>query len=203
MILVTLHRRESFGDPLARICGALKQVVSDHPDVELLYPVHPNPNVRGIVHSVLRDVPRVRLVDPLDYLDFVCVMKIAHLIVTDSGGVQEEAPSLGTPVLVLRDVTERAEAVEVGAARLVGRDPDDLRAAIGELLRDESARQRMTGHPNPYGDGKAAERMVRAVSTFLGLPEATETCRGAAVSGGAGPSGGVATVSWPPARAGG
>ena len=202
LVLVTLHRRESFGEPLARICSALKQVVREHPDIEILYPVHPNPNVRGPVHSVLQGEPRVRLVEPLGYEDFVCAMRIAHLIVTDSGGVQEEAPSLGTPVLVLRDVTERVEAVEIGAARLVGRDPDDLRAAIGQLLRDEPARRRMTGHANPYGDGRAAERMVRAVATFLGLSEPTEARPGAAVSGGAGPSGGVATASWTPARDG-
>jgi UDP-N-acetylglucosamine 2-epimerase (non-hydrolysing) len=153
LILVTLHRRESFGEPLARICSALRQIATDHPDVEILYPVHPNPNVRRVVWSELADEPRVHLTEPLDYLDFVCAMKAAHLIVTDSGGVQEEAPSLSTPVLVLRDVTERIEAVRVGAARLVGRDPSDVTAAVRDLLVDEST----------------AGRMLDAARAFLGV----------------------------------
>ena len=167
LILVTLHRRESFGKPLARICSALRRVVSANPNVEILYPVHPNPNVQRIAQAELGDEARVHLVPPLGYLDFVSAMMSAHIIVTDSGGIQEEAPSLDTPVLVLRDVTERMEAVSVGAARLVGRDPSQVTSAIQQLLEDPCAYGRMTGHANPYGDGRAAPRMVEAARRLL------------------------------------
>jgi len=167
MILVTLHRRESFGEPLARICGALRSIASAYADVDILYPVHPNPNVRETVASELSDVPGVRLVPPLTYTEFVAAMRESYIIVTDSGGIQEEAPSLGKPVLVLREVTERVEAVAIGAAKLVGRDPKAVEAAIRQLLEDDRAYTRMTGHPNPYGDGRAAERMVETMLAFL------------------------------------
>jgi UDP-N-acetylglucosamine 2-epimerase (non-hydrolysing) len=195
LLLVTLHRRESFGEPLARICAALKSIVTDYRDVEVLYPVHPNPNVRRIVERELGAVDRVRLVEPLGYLDFVCAMKESHLIVTDSGGVQEEAPSLETPVLVLRDVTERTEAVTVGAARLVGRDPRAVREAVDQLLTDEDARRRMMGHPNPYGDGRAAVRMVEAAREMLGMEAGNAEAGRTAGFSGTESSGGVADAS--------
>jgi UDP-N-acetylglucosamine 2-epimerase (non-hydrolysing) len=195
LLLVTLHRRESFGEPLARICAALKSIVTDYRDVEVLYPVHPNPNVRRIVERELGAVDRVRLVEPLGYLDFVCAMKASHLIVTDSGGVQEEAPSLETPVLVLRDVTERIEAVTVGAARLVGRDPRAVREEVDHLLTDEDARRRMMGHPNPYGDGRAAMRMVEAAREMLEMGAGCAAAGRTAGFSGTESSGGVADAS--------
>jgi len=195
LILVTLHRRESFGEPLAHICSALRQLVADNPEVEILYPVHPNPNVRRIVGSELAGEARIHLTEPLDYLEFVCAMKTAYLIVTDSGGVQEEAPSLGTPVLVLRDVTERIEAVTVGAARLIGRDPADVVTAVRELLHDESAHARMTGHANPYGDGRAAGRIVEAARAFVEARGGPTTVVSDPVAAQSRSLGGVADVS--------
>lgn len=167
LILVTLHRRESFGAPLEGICDALGQLVDRNPTVEIFYPVHPNPNVRRIVYDRLGCRDRVHLAEPLGYIEFVAVMRAAHFIITDSGGVQEEAPSLRKPVLVLRDATERPEVVEVGAARLVGRNPADVLAAATELLTNPEAYEAMTGHDNPYGDGHAATRIAYAVHEFL------------------------------------
>ncbi len=167
LILVTLHRRESFGAPLQGICEALGQLVDRHPTVELFYPVHPNPNVRRTVYKLLGHRERVHLAEPLAYIEFVTVMRAAHFIITDSGGVQEEAPSLHKPVLVLRDATERPEVVELGAARLVGRKPNDVLAAATELLTNPQSYQAMVGHRNPYGDGRAAERIAQAVHDFL------------------------------------
>ncbi len=167
LILVTLHRRESFGAPLEGICEALGQLVDRNPAVEIFYPVHPNPNVRRTVYELLGRRERVHLAEPLGYIEFVAVMRAAHFIITDSGGVQEEAPSLCKPVLVLRDATERPEVVEVGAARLIGRKPADVLAAATELLTNPRAYEAMTGHPNPYGDGQAAQRIAHAVHQFL------------------------------------
>jgi UDP-N-acetylglucosamine 2-epimerase (non-hydrolysing) len=164
LVLVTAHRRESFGEPLRELCLALREIAESHADgVQLVYPVHLNPNVRAPVGEILGGVPNVALVEPLDYVAFVHLMKRAWVILTDSGGIQEEAPSLGVPVLVMREVTERPEAVERGTARLVGTRRETIVAAARELLDDPAARQRMTGKGNPYGDGHAGARIAAAL----------------------------------------
>ena len=172
VVLVTAHRRESFGQPLHHVFEALKTIASkdavgEDAGVEIVYPVHPNPNVQGPAHEVLDGVERVHLIGPLDYLDFVHAMKRAWLILSDSGGVQEEAPSLDTPVLVLRDNTERPEALDAGATRLVGTDPARIVAAVETLLDDTAAYEAMASAPNPYGDGQAAGRIAHGVRNFL------------------------------------
>jgi len=163
LILVTAHRRESFGIGLANICQALERIVQHAPDVEIVYPVHLNPNVRVTVERLLGGVDRVHLIEPLDYVAFVRLMNRAYLILTDSGGIQEEAPSLGRPVLVMRETTERPEAIEAGTARLVGTDPDAIVHETLRLLEDQDAYARMADAPNPFGDGHAAERIVDAL----------------------------------------
>jgi len=181
LVLVTAHRRESFGEPLRRMFGALRALADRHEDVLLLYPVHPNPQVRGPAAELLADHPRIRLTDPLDYLDLLYALRRATLVLTDSGGIQEEAPSFGTPVLVLRDVTERPEGIEAGVARLVGTAPARILEAADELLRDEAARARMARAANPYGDGRAAERIADiVVHALTGRPRRTEDWEGAA-----------------------
>jgi UDP-N-acetylglucosamine 2-epimerase (non-hydrolysing) len=164
VILVTAHRRENFGRPLENIFTALRTLAETYPkDIHLVYPVHLNPNVRGPAHRLLGNLPNVSLIEPLDYLPMVHLMKRACLVVTDSGGLQEEAPALGTPVLVLREVTERPEAIEAGTARLVGTDPATILSETRRLLDDPAARQAMAHAANPYGDGHAAERIVKAL----------------------------------------
>jgi UDP-N-acetylglucosamine 2-epimerase (non-hydrolysing) len=164
VILVTAHRRENFGRPLENIFTALRTLAETYPkDIHLVYPVHLNPNVRGPAHRLLGNLPNVSLIEPLDYLPMVHLMKRAYLVVTDSGGLQEEAPALGTPVLVLREVTERPEAIEAGTARLVGTDPATILSETRRLLDDPAARQAMAHAANPYGDGHAAERIVKAL----------------------------------------
>jgi UDP-N-acetylglucosamine 2-epimerase (non-hydrolysing) len=163
VLLVTLHRRESFGAPMRSVCSALRRIAERHRDLVVVLPVHPNPRVRDVVVPTLGGIANVRLIEPLDYLDFIHVMARSFLIVTDSGGVQEEAPSLDVPVLVTREVTERPEGVEVGAARLVGTDETRIVHAVEELLSDAAAYARMASAPNPYGDGRAAERIVAAM----------------------------------------
>lgn len=163
LILVTGHRRENFGEGFERICYALKDIATNYADVEILYPVHLNPNVQVPVRRILDGVNNVYLIDPVDYLPFVYLMNRSYLIITDSGGVQEEAPSLGKPVLVLRDVTERPEAVKAGTVKLVGTDRKKIVAVAHELLEDEKAYKKMSLAHNPYGDGKAAERIARVV----------------------------------------
>jgi UDP-N-acetylglucosamine 2-epimerase (non-hydrolysing) len=160
LVLVTAHRRESFGSGMEQIARALLRISRAHPDVQIVYPVHRNPNVRSVMHDTLSGVPRVHLIDPLDYLSFVHLMARAHLILSDSGGVQEEAPSLGVPALVLRETTERPEAIAAGATRLVGVEEDPIFAAADELLSDSRAHARMARAVNPYGDGRAAQRIV-------------------------------------------
>lgn len=160
LVLVTAHRRESFGDGMRSIARAIKRIANDHDDVRLVYPVHPNPNVREVMHELLDGVPRVDLIDPLDYDGFVALMARAYLILSDSGGVQEEAPSLGVPALVLRTTTERPEAVAAGAVRLVGVDEEAIVEAVDVVLRDPSEHARMAQAVNPYGDGRASERIV-------------------------------------------
>lgn len=166
-ILVTLHRRETLGLHLARICRAIALLVDRNPGVNVLFPVHWNPNVRTTVNLLLAGRPRIQLVDPLGYVEFIRAMMSAEIILTDSGGVQEEAPSLHKPVLVLRDKTERPEVIECGAARLVGRDPVQILRHAEELLRNPAVRDRMANAGNPYGDGRAAERVIAGLTRFL------------------------------------
>ena len=163
LVLVTGHRRESFGGGFERICTALARIAEQFPDVGILYPVHLNPNVREPVNRLLTDIPNVHLIEPLEYLPFVYLMHRAALILTDSGGIQEEAPSLGKPVLVMRDTTERPEAVEAGTVRLVGTDADNIVRHVSELLKDKRAYDSMAYAHNPYGDGKACARIVDAL----------------------------------------
>jgi UDP-N-acetylglucosamine 2-epimerase (hydrolysing) len=160
LILVTGHRRESFGKPFEEFCLALKAVVRAHPDTVLVYPVHFNPNVQKPVNDILGGEDRIHLIDPIKYLPFVHLMDRCHLIITDSGGIQEEAPSLGKPVLVTRAVTERPEAMEAGLAKLVGTDQRKIVAEAGRLLTDPDAYAGMSGGRNPYGDGRASQRIV-------------------------------------------
>ena len=162
LILVTGHRRESFGGGFERICEALARL-AERPDVEIIYPVHLNPNVREPVERLLSGKDNVRLIAPLDYLPFVFLMSRAELIITDSGGVQEEAPSLGKPVLVLRDTTERPEAIDAGTVKLVGTDVDRIVSTAAELLDDTDMYRSMSRAHNPYGDGLAAARIVNAL----------------------------------------
>lgn len=159
LILVTGHRRENFGQGFENICLALRDLAT-RSDVEVVYPVHLNPNVRDPVHRILGDHPRIRLIEPLDYVPFIYLMQRSCLVLTDSGGIQEEAPSLGKPVLVMRDTTERPEAVDAGTVRLVGTDRAKIVSEANRLLDSESDYQAMARAHNPYGDGKAAERIV-------------------------------------------
>lgn len=160
LILVTGHRRENFGGGFENICEALR-VIAERDDVEIVYPVHLNPNVQEPVRRILADHPRIHLIEPLDYIPFLYLMQRAYLVLTDSGGIQEEAPSLGKPVLVMRDTTERPEAVTAGTVRLVGTDRARIVADTVELLDSPSHYQTMAQAHNPYGDGQAADRIVR------------------------------------------
>jgi UDP-N-acetylglucosamine 2-epimerase (non-hydrolysing) len=163
LILVTGHRRESFGGGFERICLALNQLAQDFADVDIIYPVHLNPNVGEPVRRLLSGVPNVHLIDPIDYLPFVYLMDRASIILTDSGGVQEEAPSLGKPVLVMRDTTERPEAVHAGTVRLVGTDVDAIVSNASTLLTDADAYRTMSLAHNPYGDGQACGHIIEAI----------------------------------------
>lgn len=163
MILVTTHRRENLGEPMRQIYQALAQILSEFPDTCIIFPVHKNPQVRVVVEEVLGGNPRVYLVEPMDYEPFVNLMNQAHVILTDSGGIQEEAPSLGKPVLVVRDTTERPEAVEAGTVSLVGTAYDHVLAELRRLLTDEQAYREMAQATNPYGDGQAAERIAEII----------------------------------------
>lgn len=163
MILVTGHRRESFGGGFERICNALKQIAENNKNCEILYPVHLNPNVKEPVNRILGDVSNIHLVDPQDYLPFVYLMSRSKLILTDSGGIQEEAPSLGKPVLVMRETTERPEAVKAGTVKMVGTDTDTIISSVTELLRDKALYEAMSKAHNPYGDGRACERIATAL----------------------------------------
>ncbi len=167
MILVTGHRRENFGDGFQQICQALRQLAL-RGDLDVIYPVHLNPHVQQPVRSILGNLPNVFLIDPLDYVPFVGLMQRAHIILTDSGGIQEEAPSLGKPVLVMREVTERPEAVEAGTAKLVGTDPETIVAEATRLLEDEAEYERRRPAHNPYGDGKASSRIAGILAAHAG-----------------------------------
>lgn len=172
LILVTGHRRESFGGGFERICQALSDIATKNPDTEILYPVHLNPNVQEPVNRLLKDQPNIHLIEPQDYLPFVYLMNRAHLILTDSGGIQEEAPSLGKPVLVMRETTERPEAVSAGTVKLVGTDVNLICSEVQQLLDDECAYRRMSHAHNPYGDGQACPRIVETLQRGIDLLEA-------------------------------
>lgn len=165
VILLTMHRRENQGAPMERVFKAIRQVVETHPDTELVYPVHLSPRVQKVAQQELAGVDRVHLIEPLDVVDFHNLAARSYLIMTDSGGVQEEAPSLGKPVLVLRDETERPEGVTAGTLKLVGTDPERVTEAMTTLLTDEAAYQRMAEAKNPYGDGHASERILDAIQS--------------------------------------
>lgn len=168
VVLVTTHRRESFGAPLRSTCAALRELVERFPDIHLVLPVHPNPEVKSTVESLLCDLPRTSLIEPVDYVEFVHLMDRAYLVLTDSGGVQEEAPSLGKPVLVLREVTERPEGVAAGTAVVVGTDRARIVETASTLLTSPEAYARMANAVNPYGDGRASERIVAALAERFG-----------------------------------
>jgi len=165
MILVTGHRRENHGQGFINICEALKRIAQQNADVQIIYPVHLNPNVKGPVYDILSGIDNVKLIDPLAYPAFVWLMTQSYMIITDSGGVQEEAPSLGKPVLVMRDTTERPEAVEAGTVILVGTDTDKIVFETQSLLTDTDRYQKMSSLHNPYGDGKACGRIAEFIKT--------------------------------------
>ena len=163
MILVTGHRRENFGDGFEKICKALKKIVVIHPDVQIVYPVHLNPQVQEPVQRILSECANIHLIDPLDYLPFVYLMYRSYIIITDSGGVQEEAPSLGKPVLVMRNTTERPEAVDAGTVKLVGTNYNAIVDHVSWLLKDSDAYEKMAQAVNPYGDGKACGKIIEVL----------------------------------------
>lgn len=169
-ILVTLHRRENFGEGLEQACAALLELAARYPDVRFLLPVHPNPNVSDVIRHRLAPAPSIELVDPMDYGEFVRALKGAYLVLTDSGGVQEEAPALGKPVLVMREVTERPEAIELGVARLVGVDREKIVSETARLLDDDRLYARMARGGSPYGDGLAAGRIVARLAEWFFPP---------------------------------
>ncbi len=165
-ILLTSHRRENFGEPIKQICKAVLTLVENNKDIEVVYPVHLNPNIRNIVHELLGGKERIHLIEPLEYAPFASLMKESHIILTDSGGVQEEAPSLGKPVLVLRTTTERPEAVEHGTVKLIGTNYDNIVSNVQALLDNPSEYDKMAKSVNPYGDGHAAERIVNILKAI-------------------------------------
>ena len=162
-ILMTSHRRENFGEPIREICKAVLELIENNNDIEVVYPVHPNPNVRQPVYELLGNKERIHLIQPLEYAQFCTLMKKSHIILTDSGGVQEEAPSLGKPVLVLRETTERPEAIEYGTVKLVGTNKEKIVSTIEKLLRNEQEYKKMAEAINPYGDGLASKRIVNVL----------------------------------------
>lgn len=171
IILVTTHRRENLGEPMRHVYKALKQLTEEFDDVEVVFPVHKNPKVREAVNEELGGLAKVHLIDPLDYEPFANLMHRAYLILTDSGGVQEEAPALGKPVLVLRDTTERPEAVDAGTVKLIGTDRERVYEEAKKLLTDKAEYSRMAESVNPYGDGKAAARIIQAILYHYGLAD--------------------------------
>jgi len=175
LILVTAHRRENFGEPLVEICNAIRILAEKYSDsVTFLYPVHPNPNVSEPVYRMMGDIPNVTLIPPLDYLPFIHLLKRAAIVLTDSGGLQEEAPGFGIPVLVMREVTERPEGIEAGTVKLVGTDCEIIVAETSRLLDNPSAYDSMAQATNPYGDGHASERIVEGLINFVRSAENTE-----------------------------
>jgi UDP-N-acetylglucosamine 2-epimerase (non-hydrolysing) len=166
LIVITAHRRESFGESFREMCRAMRDLVERNDDVALVFPVHPNPNVRAAVAETLEGVERVHLTQPQAYFDFVHLMKRAHIILTDSGGIQEEAPALGKPVVVMREVTERREGIDAGTAVLAGTSRDSIRDAVQRLLDDVNIYTQMARAVNPYGDGKASERIADHIESL-------------------------------------
>ena len=171
LLLVTSHRRESWGDRMTESMGAIRDLAVANPDVLVLLPMHRNPIVRDVIEPMLGPLENVTLTEPLEYHQFAHVLAASNVVLTDSGGVQEEAPSLGKPVLVMRDTTERPEAVSAGTVRLVGTDAGTIRTSVQTLFDDERAYEQMANAVNPYGDGKAAQRCVAAISALLGIGE--------------------------------
>ncbi len=169
IILVTAHRRENFGEPLENICLAIKEILHRDQNIEVVYPIHLNPNVRKTAKDILQNVERAHLIEPLDYKNFVNLMSRCYLILTDSGGIQEEAPSLGKPVLVLRNETERPEAVEAGTVRIVGTNRERIINNVLTLLNDQTEYQKMSQAINPYGDGKASIRIVSHILNYYSI----------------------------------
>ncbi len=167
LILVTAHRRENIGKPMEQMFKAIRRIVEEHDDVQVVYPVHLNPAVQDIAHTILGDHDRIHLIDPLGVIDFHNIASRAHLILTDSGGVQEEAPSLGVPVLVLRDTTERPEGIQAGTLKLAGTDEDEVYRLTQELLNNQAAYEKMAKASNPYGDGQASRRIVEAILYYF------------------------------------
>lgn len=167
MILVTAHRRENWGEPIRHICKAVRELVRDNPNTVAVFAMHKNPVVRDVIVPELKGLDRVHLIEPPDYVPFVHLMKSAYIILTDSGGVQEEAPALGKPVLVLRNTTERPEGVDAGNAKLIGADTETIVTEANRLLSDRNAYDRMSKVANPYGDGSAASKIVDAISTYF------------------------------------
>ncbi len=170
VILVTMHRRENQGEPMRRVFKVMKQVVDSHKDVEIIYPVHLSPRVQKTAHDVLGNDPRIHLIAPLDVVDFHNLAKRSYFIMTDSGGVQEEAPSLGKPVLVLRDTTERPEGVKAGTLKLVGTQVEPVKKAMLELLENKDIYNKMANAKNPYGDGHASDRIINDIDWLFVLP---------------------------------
>ena len=168
LVLVTMHRRENQGEPMKWVFRTLRQVVEEHDDVEVVYPVHLSPAVQEAAREILSDSERIHLIEPLDVLDFHNIAAKSYFIMSDSGGVQEEAPSLGKPVLVLRDTTERPEGVAAGTLKLVGTETEEVRQAMETLLQDHDFYQRMSLASNPYGDGQASQRIAQAISYYFG-----------------------------------
>jgi len=177
LVLVTMHRRENQGQPMRDVFTALREMVDVHSELEVVYPVHLSPAVQEAAKDILSSHERIHLIEPLDVLDFHNLASRGYFIMTDSGGVQEEAPSLGKPVLVLRDTTERPEGVRAGTLKLVGTDPNRVKEAMTALLTDEKLYKDMSQAPNPYGDGKASERIVQAIQHYYGLTEAVSEFR--------------------------
>ncbi|MER2225895.1 MAG: UDP-N-acetylglucosamine 2-epimerase (non-hydrolyzing) [Carnobacterium sp.] len=175
VVLVTMHRRENHGKPMERVFQAIRQVVDQHQDIEIIYPVHLNPNVQNMAKNVLGRHPRIHLIDPLEVMDFHNLAARSYMIMTDSGGVQEEAPSLGVPVLVLRDTTERPEGVEAGTLKLVGTQTETIIKEMTKILENESEYKKMATTNNPYGDGQASKRILSAILYEFGIDKQKPT----------------------------
>ena len=169
IVLVTMHRRENWGLPMEGACKAIRRLALQYPGIEYLFPVHMNPVVREVVYPILQNIPNVHLIEPLDYLDFVNIMAKSYLIFTDSGGVQEEGPHFGIPILVLRSVTERPDAVDFGTVKLVGLSEENIYNTAVQLIDNPGEYNKMANAINPYGDGLSAERTIRIIKNYFGF----------------------------------
>jgi UDP-N-acetylglucosamine 2-epimerase (non-hydrolysing) len=170
MVLITLHRRENWGEPLGNAARAIRDLAFNHPDIDFIFPIHLNPIVREAISPHMKGIKNIYLIEPLDYPDFVNLMSRCHLIITDSGGVQEEGPHFGIPILVLRKVTERPEAVKYGTVKLVGLETDTIYRTAEKLLRNKTAYEKMASATNPYGDGLASVRIINIIKKYFNLP---------------------------------